>query len=247
MQIHSSRPLYTLLRTTPLAGARLSSHLRALILLFGTYYPPLMSLGGASNLPSTSRANSVPDEILTDTLIEDIKTRCCFVGEAMEDIDRSTTPTIGGGEDIEMQASDSAASEVSSEPDRPQSVMSDLSSAAANPRRQSQQPLKGSNPLQKLASLYMEHCTATDLSIRVNPPASHPHGTGKGVLVVPGWIRERAAEVLFEGGDVDESSVVEVILDALLKVGAHLAQPLPHNLIDRFVPVRVYPGSGRSP
>jgi len=35
--------------------------------------------------------------------------------------------------------------------------------------------------------------------------------------MIPGWIRERAAEVLFEGGDVDEVSVAEVILDSLLK------------------------------
>lgn len=54
----------------------------------------------------------------------------------------------------------------------------------------------------------------------VEPPPSQQTGTGRGTLVVPGWIRERAAEVLFEGGDVDESSVAEVILDSLLKVGS---------------------------
>lgn len=39
-------------------------------------------------------------------------------------------------------------------------------------------------------------------------------------MIIPGWIRERAAEVLFEGGDVDEMSVAEVILESLLKGGA---------------------------
>jgi actin-related protein 10 len=38
-----------------------------------------------------------------------------------------------------------------------------------------------------------------------------------GTLVVPGWIRGRAAEVLFEG-DEDESSVVGCLLESLLKV-----------------------------
>ena len=37
--------------------------------------------------------------------------------------------------------------------------------------------------------------------------------TGRGTLIIPGWVRERAAEVLFEGGDVDESSVAKVMLD----------------------------------
>jgi actin-related protein 10 len=66
--------------------------------------------------------------------------------------------------------------------------------------------------------MYTRFSTATDLHLRVIPPASQQTGTGRGTLIVPGWIRERAAEVLFEGGDVDESSVAEVILDALLKV-----------------------------
>ena len=66
--------------------------------------------------------------------------------------------------------------------------------------------------------MYTRHSTATDIQLRVVPPTSQQLGTGRGTLVVPGWIRERAAEVLFEGGDVDESSVAEVLLEALLKV-----------------------------
>lgn len=80
----------------------------------------------------------------------------------------------------------------------------------------------GETHLQALANLYMRHSTATDLRVRVEPPPSQQTGTGRGTLVVPGWIRERAAEVLFEGGDVDESSVAEVILDSLLKVSLFL-------------------------
>ena len=40
----------------------------------------------------------------------------------------------------------------------------------------------------------------------------------KATLLIPGWIRERAAEVLFEGDDDDEPSVVHCVLNALLKV-----------------------------
>jgi actin-related protein 10 len=76
----------------------------------------------------------------------------------------------------------------------------------------------GGGRLDALATLYQRHSTATDLRIRVVPPVSQQTGTGRGTLVIPGWIRERAAEVLFEGGDIDEGSVAETILDALLKV-----------------------------
>lgn len=66
----------------------------------------------------------------------------------------------------------------------------------------------------------MRHSTATDLRLRVEPPASmvNANSLGYGTIIIPGWIRERTAEVLFEGGDVDEGSLAEVILDALLKV-----------------------------
>ncbi|KAJ9093460.1 hypothetical protein QFC19_008319 [Naganishia cerealis] len=44
------------------------------------------------------------------------------------------------------------------------------------------------------------------------------YNTNNGVIRVPGWIRERAAESFFEDGDVDAMSVVEVILSCLTSV-----------------------------
>ncbi|CAG8452696.1 7408_t:CDS:2 [Diversispora eburnea] len=46
-----------------------------------------------------------------------------------------------------------------------------------------------------------------------------------GTLIIPGWIRERCAEVLFEG-DEDESSVVGCALECLLKTPINLRRPL---------------------
>ena len=53
--------------------------------MFGTYIPPLSSLSGAANIPSTSRASRVPEDVLTDVVIEEIKTRCCFVGGMVDE------------------------------------------------------------------------------------------------------------------------------------------------------------------
>ena len=66
--------------------------------------------------------------------------------------------------------------------------------------------------------MFKRHSTATDLRLKIVPSPSQPQQSGLGTLIIPGWIRERGGEVLFEGGDVDESSVAETILDALLKV-----------------------------
>jgi actin-related protein 10 len=224
-QIFASRPLFSHLRTTPLAGSRLASHLRALLLLFGTYLPPPTSLSAAANIPAANRSTRVPEEVLTNAVIEEIKTRCCFVGNELDSSSdmRAASPS---GEDSEMDIPPSDLATSESEFSRgsvgpesttsSQHVLSEFS-VVSHPRIGANQP-RSENHLQALASMYTRHSTATDLHMRVIPPVSQQTGTGRGTLIIPGWVRERAAEVLFEGGDVDESSVAEVILDTLLKV-----------------------------
>jgi actin-related protein 10 len=85
--------------------------------------------------------------------------------------------------------------------------------------------------LDALASMYQRHSTATDIRMHVVPPKSQQTGTGRGTLIMPGWVRERAAEVLFEGGDVDEASIAEVILDALLKVPIDLRRLMAASIV----------------
>ncbi len=69
------------------------------------------------------------------------------------------------------------------------------------------------------------------MHIRVTPPQHQQTGTGLGTLVIPGWIRERAAEVLFEGGDIDESSLAELILNVLLKTPRDLRKTLACSIL----------------
>ncbi|KAK0236074.1 actin family [Armillaria nabsnona] len=236
LPIFAARPMFPQLRTTPLAGARLSSHLRALILLFGTYLPPPTTLSASANIPASSRATRVPQEVLTDAVIEEIKTRCCFVGEAlgMTDEHREATPVGDLSSDIDIPPSDTTESEfsftggesASSQVDSDFSVVSTPRAPISDDRSHS-----GENYLEVLAAMYKRTSTATDLTIRVVPPVSQQTGTGHGTLVIPGWIRERSAEVLFEGGDVDESSVAETILDSLLKVPVDLRKTLASSIM----------------
>lgn len=212
--------------------------------MFGTYHPPPDTLSNSSQVPATSRATRVPEEVLTDAVIEDLKTRCCFVGEALDSdiksafpmaFDTNTpseaTPSEAGisesdytrvSTDLRSQSQSQAQSQAQSETSASQQdapPSSDFSVVShSNVPSNLDRPKPGESHLQALASLYQRHSTATDLLIRVEPPPAQQHGTGRGTLVIPGWVRERAAEVLFEGGDVDESSVAEVILDSLLKV-----------------------------
>lgn len=203
-----------MLRTTPRAGARLTMHLRSLILEYGTYHPPFASLAGSVN--SAPRPSRVPPEILTDALIEDIKSSCCFVGQPFEltvfpesalgqsddrmDIDVETTPSRG------------QSLHASPPPGQRSGTHSGAHSGAQTPSR----PPQTSQDF--WASQYERNSTAIDFMVPVSPPPPI-FGTGRGSIRIPGWVRERAAEYLFLGGDVDEPSVAEVILQSLLKVG----------------------------
>jgi actin-related protein 10 len=215
--------MYPLLRTTPRAGARLTIYLRSLILEFGTYHPPFASLAGSVN--SAPRPTRVPPEILTDALIEDIKTSCCFVGSPLEpslfpEPGKFNEPRRDDGMDVDVEPSPSHGQSLHANPipghrSGTQSgiqsgVQSGVQSGAHTPSRMP--------PVQDTwASQFERQSSATDFLIPVtpSPPVT---GTGRGNIRLPGWIRERAPEYLFSGGDVDEPSVAEVILQTLLKV-----------------------------
>ncbi|KAH8117931.1 actin-like ATPase domain-containing protein [Phellopilus nigrolimitatus] len=247
LPIFASRPLFPQLKTTPLAGSRLTSHLRALLLMFATYMPPLTTLGGAANIPAASRSMRVPEEVLTDAVMEDIKARCCFVGEMLDSDFQSATVYMDDGSETDVPPSDSSQPEFDPAVDMPASPPSSRissvtgfstlthtasgagtgsGSAAAGFNRPS-----GESHLQAIATMYSRYSTATDLHMRVDPPPAQAAGTGQGTLHIPGWVRERAAEVLFEGGDVDEGSVAEVLLDALLRVPVDLRRTLASSIL----------------
>jgi len=214
--------MFPQIQTTPIAGSRLTSHIRALLLMFATYLPPPTSLSAAISVPAANRAMRVPQEVLTDMVVEEIKTRCCFVGGVLgsgKDTRREDTPSVDETLDSDMDLPPS--SDVSAgESDFSQSMSHpDSGSALGTGSQLRGDPTSGAeNHLQAIASMYKRYSTAIDIQMRVTPPPSQQTGTGQGTLVIPGWIRERSAEVLFEGGDVDESSLAELILDTLLKV-----------------------------
>ncbi|KAI0648997.1 actin-domain-containing protein [Trametes meyenii] len=244
LPVFSFRPLYPHLRTTPLAGARLSSHIKALLLMFGTYIPPATSLSAAMNIPAASRSVRVPQDVLTDKVIDEIKTRCCFVGDPLDTDSngaaaaaRASSPGMGDtSSELDLPPSDPALSEsefsrVSADLDSNFAASSGFSVVSHSQVPGMDAPHAGESRVQALATMYGRHSTATDIHMRVDPPPAQQTGTGRGTLIIPGWIRERAAEVLFEGGDVDESSVAEVILDCMLKVPVDLRKTLASTIL----------------
>lgn len=76
-----------------------------------------------------------------------------------------------------------------------------------------------------LLESYKNFSSATDLYY----PITLKDGT-RANLLIPGWIRERTVEVLFEG-DEDEPSITQCILDSLLKLQPDLRKPLMSSLL----------------
>ncbi|BGP42625.1 hypothetical protein JCM10449v2_006637 [Rhodotorula kratochvilovae] len=214
LPIFHSRPLFPLLTTTPRAGSRLNRRLRTLLLAFGSYAPPPSSLNSMTP-PSIGR---IPRDILTDELVEEIKTRLCFVGEAVP----PSTPDEGRPAREASSASGASASAMSLDT----AVQEDPSDPDAA-------------LLQHLYARYAASAEGTtDVSFRVpnlsQPPV--PSGVGRGWVQVPGWVRERAAEVLWEeGGEEDgegeESGLAGVVLDCLLKLPIDLRKPLASSIL----------------
>jgi actin-related protein 10 len=220
--------------------------------MFGTYIPPLATLGATTIVPESERATRVPQEILTEELVEEIKTRCCFVSEVIpefheEDLDdRETTPEelmleymdsepeaeeVPPSDDITPSESEFSTTE-SSENMTSQAGPSESPSLQEDPRASTpEESVASEDHLQGIANLYKRHSKAAAIRMRVTPPEHQQTGTGQGTLVIPGWIRERAAEVLFEGGDIDESSLAELILDVLLKTPMDLRKTLACSIL----------------
>ncbi|KAG2171537.1 hypothetical protein INT43_008263, partial [Umbelopsis isabellina] len=79
------------------------------------------------------------------------------------------------------------------------------------------------NPIE----LWQDFSAATDMYYPMSTTSE-----GKSWLFVPGWVRERAAEVLFENdNEEDQKSVVEAILVALHKAQPDIRKPLISNVL----------------
>ncbi|KZT57651.1 actin-like ATPase domain-containing protein [Calocera cornea HHB12733] len=197
LPIYQARPMYPKLRSTPLGGARLSSHLRDLLLLFGGYYaPPDLRAPPSAALPGLG---SVPEDVLTDDVLEDIKVRCCYVEDPLPTRRRRREvpePALEGDE-LDISMLDAPPPDTAT------------SSATASPHISETHP----TPLHALRAHYSAHTTCTDIQYTLK---------NRGVLSIPGWVRSRAAELFFAPGDVDEASLSELILRCLASLNADL-------------------------
>lgn len=133
----------------------------------------------------------MPDEVLTMAVVEEIKTRACFVDPDMPEDGPSTLS--------------------SSDKDKPYIINSCdyVSTASSEADREAYSSFRHSRLKRKYVADEGNASEATTLTLRL------PSGT----LSIPGWLRHACTDIFFDSiGDVDEPSIPELVLDCLLKV-----------------------------
>jgi actin-related protein 10 len=207
------------LLTSPRAGKRLSRRLRALLLHFATFIPPTTNANNTSNTQSNLARipkGKVPQDVLTPDFLDEVKAKALFVAPSFK-VDESEEETTFHQT---METQDISSGWTMTAPYSEQDEASDeILMELLGSRYKSVS--RARDMLINLPLPTREHVVpATQPSTIGAPPSSI--ASGRGSLIIPGWIRERAAEVFFEEGDEDDISLVDMILHALVKVSGRL-------------------------
>lgn len=203
--VFHARPLFPSLTASPIAGRRLNRRLRALLLAFASYIAPPPSL--TSTTPA--RITRLPREILTDDLVEEIKTRLCFVGGENS---HTTDEAQAGSGDLEIPQVRDDLNKL----DEDEAIVAHLFERYSR-----------TAPATKPVSFRVP-------TLRGGPTLSsaNGHSGGRGWIHVPGWVRERAAEVLWEDeGDHDARGLADVVLECLLRLPIDLRKPMATSIL----------------
>ncbi|PWN52568.1 actin-like ATPase domain-containing protein [Violaceomyces palustris] len=246
--IYYARPMVQLTRTTPRAGRRLSNRLKALLLAHGKYISPQSTFQGA-HVSTRQRAGRIPKEYLTHDFLEEIKAKALVVGDPIE-IQGEKLGKQGGT--VAPQAPSPVIAGLPSALSGPGSIPNPFASQARTLPDvlrdfRNYDEAEDVDLMKRLKAEYSRHSQATDLAIRVPPQLAGDRnhgangsgfgstasnfGLGGGFIAIPGWVRERAAEVLFEEGDEDESSLVEMTLESIIKLPIDLRRPMIENVL----------------
>lgn len=142
-----------------------------------------------------------------------LKTRCCFVGDG-----------LSAAEQAEEDAADRLA--------RESRMAVEPAAEAVDAPVPIDDEAEDEELLLRMERCWSKRATATTISLKVPGGSSAPaSGVGKGWIQVPGWVRERAAEVLFEETDRDEASLQASILECLSKLPIDLRRPLASSIL----------------
>lgn len=176
---------------------------------YAIYIPNSTSSTSASRQTASVPANEgrtyvnpVPLEILTPAVVEEVKTRACFVEPDMPD------------DGLARRQDETGRYTINSE--------DYVSSASSEADREAYSSLRHSRLKRKYAGDAETPSEATMLTLRL----------AGGTLSIPGWLRHACTDIFFDSvGDVDEPSIPELVLDCLLKVSGRYTMQMLNSLL----------------
>ncbi|GAC99114.1 actin [Pseudozyma hubeiensis SY62] len=222
--VYYGRPMTSHVASTTRAGKRLNARLRHLLLRHGRFVAAQASLQDSSK-SLRERTHTIDPSLLTDDRLEQIKAKALFVS--------SYDPDLSGLEDL----------------------FSDLEVESAESRQglEALQAESAASTRQRYSSI----STATPFTFAVTPDSVDPNGTASviqsisappsstsstlsgasrgaqasGVIAIPGWVRERAAELLFESGNDDDPGLIDTTVRAISKLPIDLRRVMCENVL----------------
>lgn len=222
--VYYGRPMESHLASSPRAGKRLNARLKCLLLHYGKFVAAQTSLQEAAK-PLRERTFAIDPSVLTDERMEQIKAKALFVS--------SLNPGLRGVEE--------SLADLELDPCNSDSSSRDMTTKAAMAIRQR----------------YSSASSATPFTFAISPRSVDPQGTASliqsvqapplasastlnstpattqstGVIVMPGWVRERAAELLFEAGDQDDPSLIDMAVSVIAKLSLDLRRIMCENIL----------------
>ncbi|SPO32062.1 related to ACT1 - Actin [Ustilago trichophora] len=225
MPVYYGRPLTSHTMVSARAGKRLNARLKRLLLQYGKFVAAQTSLQDSAK-PLKERTHPIDAAMLTDDRLEQIKAKALFVGSY----------------DSKLHGLEELFSVLEIEPSDSHSVSDEAKPEAATNIRQR----------------YSCSSTATPFTFTISPNSIDPHGTASliqsvsappstsasaftngsaktltsGVIAIPGWVRERAAELLFEQGDDDEDpGLIDMAVSAIAKLPIDLRRVMCESIL----------------
>lgn len=221
MPVYYGRPLTSHVVTSTRAGKRFNARLKRLLLLYGKFVAAQTGLQDSAK-PLRDRTHPIDPALLTDERLEEVKAKALFVS--------SQDPGLEGLEDLySVLELDSVEAEMDA----------DSRTEAATSLRQK----------------YSSTSTATPFTFAISPESIDPHGTASliqsisappsgsssafsnktagvsGLIAMPGWVRERAAEMLFERGDEDDPGIIDMTVTAISKLPIDLRRVMCESIL----------------
>lgn len=267
LPIYHGRPLLGHYASTTRGGRRLERRLRALLLHHARYIAP-----STDNSPAASFSGSIKDRttrldktLLTQTNVEEVLIKCCFVSDPM--------PASASSGQIPAPATSKPLSSQKAKPhaESPPDWQLPHTGDHANIRKaeaasRAYDEAEDAHYITQLKQRYAPHSSARPLvlPLRKSPPSfellptkpatllrpsgpSAPHQFGSrgasfnaaqeqrssftGDIIVPGWVRERVAEIFWEEEDEDEVGLSTLILSTLINLPIDLRRDLASSVL----------------